>query len=98
MVMFNRTLAPIRRHNKRQDRLKAKAAVVIDAMFCGQVLHRHNAWYGSIWWLSRDGTRVPDEIAQIIIKNPAVVGDGDALPLNSEVLSQSYRIGAMSND
>jgi hypothetical protein len=30
--MYNRTLDPIRRHHRRQDHLKAKAALVIDAM------------------------------------------------------------------
>jgi hypothetical protein len=54
-----------------------------------QLHHRHE-WYGPTWWLS-DGKRVADEVAQLVIKNPAVVGVGDALPLGTDVPAQTFR-------
>jgi hypothetical protein len=99
LTTSNRTLAAVRRHNKRQDKLKTKATVVLDAMRRqGQALHRHQAWYGNIWWLSRSGIHVPDEIARLVIANPAVVSDGDVLPLDCETLPQTFRIGGTSHD
>jgi hypothetical protein len=89
--MFNRTLAPIRKQHQRDDRLKAKAAAVIDAMRRGQTLHRHHAWYGPIWWLSKDGHRISDEVAQLVIVNPAIVSVGDALPFNIDIPAQTWR-------
>jgi hypothetical protein len=88
IVMLNRTLEPLRRRNKQQDRLKAKATAVIYAMRHGQTLHRHHAWYGAVWSLS-NGLRVKDEIAQIVVQDPTIVGDGDALPLG-DVPAQTY--------
>jgi hypothetical protein len=85
------TLTLIRKQHRRNDRLKAKAAAVIDAMRRGQTLHRHHAWYGFIWWLSKGGQRIPDEIAQLVIKNSAVASVGNALPLNIDVPAQTWR-------
>jgi hypothetical protein len=72
-MLNNRTLAPIRRYHKQQDRLKAQAEVVVAAMRRGQALHLCNVWYGQLWWLTR-GTRIKPEVAQVVIKSPNVVG------------------------
>jgi hypothetical protein len=89
--MSIRTLAPVRHHAKRQDLLIAKATQVFEAMRAGQTLHRHHAWYGPIWWLSKDGKRIADEVAQLVVKNPAIADVSDALPLNADVPAQTWR-------
>ena len=57
----------------------------------GQTLHRHNAWHGPIWWLSKGGTHIDDEVVQLVIKDPAVVALGDALPLGIDIPAQTFR-------
>ena len=89
--MRNRILATIRNRNVRDNRLKAKAAAVIASMRNGQTLHRHCAWNGPIWWLSKDGAHIADEVAQLVINDPAFVGVGDALPLGVDIPAQTYR-------
>jgi hypothetical protein len=89
--MLNRTITAIRNRNQQADRLKAKAAAVIANMRDGQTLHRHHTWHGPIWWLSKDGNYIADEVAQLVIKNPAVVDVGDALPLGADIPAQTYR-------
>jgi hypothetical protein len=60
---------------------------------CGQALHFQNdRWRGGdVWWLSRDETRVAAEVAQLVIKNPAIVGVGAALPLGADIPAQTFR-------
>jgi hypothetical protein len=41
--------------------------------------------------LSKDGKRIDDKVAQLVIKNPAVADVGDALPLNADVPAQTWR-------
>jgi hypothetical protein len=89
--MLSRTLTIIRQQHQHNDRLKAKAAAVINAMRHGQALHFQNQRDGAVWWLSKDGQRVTDEVAQLVIKNPAVASVGDALPLNIDVPAQTWR-------
>jgi hypothetical protein len=90
--MFSRTLEPVRRHHRQQDRLKAKAAAVVDAMRCGQALHFHNdRWRGPVWWLSYDGRPIADRVAQLVIKNPAIVSVDEALPLGVDIPAQTFR-------
>jgi hypothetical protein len=86
---MSRTIEVIRRRNKLEDRLKASAEVVIAAMREGLVMHQHHEWFGSMWFLS-NGERIKDEVAQIVIKAPAVTGGGDALPLGDGTLSQTF--------
>jgi hypothetical protein len=88
-AMLNKTIADVRRRAKRQGRIAASAAKPIAAMADGQTLHRHNAWHGPIWFLSRYGTRVDDAVARLVITNPAVVGNNDALPLGGDTSAQS---------
>jgi hypothetical protein len=64
---------------------------VVAALRNGQTLHRHHAWHGPIWWLSKDGTRIADEVAQLVVNDPAVVGVGDALPLGADAPAQTFR-------
>jgi hypothetical protein len=89
--MLNRTLAPIRKRHQRDDRLKAKAAAAIEIMRHGSALHCQHDCYGAVWWLSEGGQRISDEIAQLVITNPAIAGVGDALPLNIDIPSQTWR-------
>jgi hypothetical protein len=42
--------------------------------------------------LSRTGERIDDEVAQLVVKNPAIVGVGDALPFGADTPAQTYRI------
>jgi hypothetical protein len=63
----------------------------IDAMRCGQARHFQNGLDGAVWWLSKDGQRISDEVVQLIIKNPTVAGVGDALPFNTDVPAQVWR-------
>jgi hypothetical protein len=90
MATLNRTIADVRRRSRRRNRIQEKAATTITAMRGGQALHHRHEWYGPTWWLS-DGKRVADEVAQLVIKNPAVVGVGDALPLGTDVPAQTFR-------
>jgi hypothetical protein len=78
---------------KRQDRLKAEAAVVVEAMRLGQTLRRHHAWHGTVWWLSKDGTRIADEVAQLVVGDSRVVANNDALPLGADIPAQTFRFG-----
>jgi hypothetical protein len=89
--MLNRTLAPIRKQHRRDDRLKAKAAAVIEIMRHGSALHCQHDRYGAVWWLSKDGQRISDEVAALVIASPAVASVGDALPLNVNVPAQTWR-------
>jgi hypothetical protein len=89
--MLNRTLTTIREQHRRSDRLKAKVATVIDAMCRGQTLRCQQGCEGAVWWLSKDGQRITNEVAQLVIKNPAVASVGDALPLNIDVPAQTWR-------
>jgi hypothetical protein len=91
MTMLNRTIADVRRRAKLLDRIAAKAAATIAAMHAGQALHLHHGRNGPVWWLSRSGKRVDDEVAQLVIKNPAIVSVGDALPLGSNITAQTWR-------
>jgi hypothetical protein len=87
--MLNRALTIIRQRHRRGDRLKAKAAAVIDAMRQGQALHCRHERDGVVWWLSKDGQRIGDEVAQLIIANPAIASVGDAL--FADALAQTWR-------
>jgi hypothetical protein len=90
--MPNRTLALARKQHQRDDRLKAKAAAVIEAMRRGQALHFQNdRQRGAVWWLSADGQRITDEVAQLVMADPAVVSVGDALPLGADIPAQTFR-------
>ncbi len=89
-AMFNRTIADLRRRSSRQDHINKKAAAVVHAMRSGQALHLHHSRHGALWWLS-GGKRVDDEIAQAVIKNPMIVGVGDALPLGTDIPAQTWR-------
>jgi hypothetical protein len=89
--MLNRTLAHVRKHHHRDDRLRAKAAAGIDAMRHGQALHHQHDRNGPLWWLSKDGRRISNEIAQLVIKNPAIVGVGHTLPLGADIPAQTFR-------
>jgi hypothetical protein len=91
MTTLNRTIADVRRRARLQDRIAAKAAATIAAMHAGQALHLHHSHSGRVWWLSRSGKRVDDEVAQLVIKNPAVVSVGEALPLGADIPSQTWR-------
>jgi hypothetical protein len=64
---------------------------VIDAMRRGQTLHLYHAWHGPIWWLSRDGRRIDDAVAQVVINNSSAASVGDALPFNTDVPAQTWR-------
>jgi hypothetical protein len=44
----------------------------------GEALLMEYRWYGRCWSLSR-GRRVPDEVAQVVIKSTNVANVGDAL-------------------
>jgi hypothetical protein len=58
----------------------------------GQALHcQHDRYRGAVWWLSKDETCVADEVAQLVVKNPDIVGVGDALPLGTDIPAQTYR-------
>jgi hypothetical protein len=90
--MFPRTLLLIRQQHRRNDRLKAKAAAVIDLMRSGSALHfRNDRRRGAVWWLSRDAQHISNEIAQVVIKNPTIASVGDALPLNIDTPAQTWR-------
>jgi hypothetical protein len=91
MTTLNRTIADVRRRARLQDRLAAKAAATIAAMHAGQALHLHHGRYGAVWWLSRSGERVAEEVAQLVVKNPTIVSVGDALPLGTDIPSQTWR-------
>jgi hypothetical protein len=91
MNTLNRTTADVRRRAKLQDRIAAKAAATISAMHAGEALHLRHDRHGAVWWLSRSGTRVADEVAQLVIKNPTVADVGDALPLGVDVPAQTFR-------
>jgi hypothetical protein len=53
------------------------------------VLHCQHGRDGVVWWLSEDGQRVKDEVAQLVSKNSAVASVGDALPLNINIPAQT---------
>ena len=91
MIAFNRTIADVRRRARLQDRLAAKAAAIIAAMSAGQALHLHHSRNGAVWWLSRSGKRVDDEVAQLVVRNPAIISGDDALPLGTDIPSQTWR-------
>jgi hypothetical protein len=77
--------------NQRQERLKAKADVVVKAMRMGQTLRRHHARRGTVWWLSGGGTCVDDEVAQLVVNDPNIIADSDALPLGADIPAQTFR-------
>jgi hypothetical protein len=91
IAMLNRTIADVRRLAKLQDRIAAKAATVIAAMHTGQALHLHHGRDGAVWWLSRSGERVDDEVARLVITSPAVASVDDALPLGIDTPAQTFR-------
>jgi hypothetical protein len=91
MATLNRTIESVRRRARLQDRIAAKAAATVAAMGAGQALHRHHGRNGTVWWLSRTGERVDDNVAQLVIKDPAVAGVGDALPLGTDIPAQTWR-------
>jgi ABC-type lipopolysaccharide export system ATPase subunit len=90
MPMLNRTIADLRRRSDYRARITARAAKVVSAMRDGQALHLQHSRHGAVWWLS-GGTRVDDEVARAVIKDPSVVGVGDALPLGADVPAQTFR-------
>jgi hypothetical protein len=90
-MALNRTIADVRRRARLQDRIAAKAAATIAAMHNGEALHLHHSRLGAVWWLSRSGKRVDDAVAQLVVKNPAIVSVGDALPLGTDIPSQTWR-------
>jgi hypothetical protein len=89
--MFNGTILSLRRNSSQRTRIETKAAAVVVAMRNGEALHLHQDRHGRSWWLSRKGTRVTDEIAQIVIRNPDVVAAGDTLPLGADLPAQTWR-------
>jgi hypothetical protein len=91
LLTLNRTIADVRRRARLQDRLAAKAAATIAAMHAGETLHFDHDRHGPVWWLSRSGKHIKDGVAQLVIKNPAIVGGGDALPLGTDVPAQTFR-------
>jgi hypothetical protein len=91
LITLNRTIADVRRRARLQDRLAAKAAATIAAMSAGQTLQLQHGPNGAVWRLSRSAKRIDDQVAQIVIKNPAVVGGGDALPLGADIPAQTFR-------
>jgi hypothetical protein len=91
MTILNRTIADVRRRARQRDHIAAKVTRTIAAMARGEALHHHHDRFGPVWWLSRSGKRVRNEVAQLVVKNPAVVGVGDALPLGTEIPSQTWR-------
>jgi hypothetical protein len=89
--MRNRTITAFRRQSNRRHRLLAYTHQVIEALRDGDSLHLHHGRQGAVWWLS-NGKRVDDEVAQLVIKSPSIVGVGDALPLGADVPPQTFRI------
>jgi hypothetical protein len=59
-------------------RLNRAATHVLDAMRDGQTLHLEFRRTGACWRLS-GGKQIDDRVAQLVIINSDVVGDGDAL-------------------
>jgi hypothetical protein len=92
IAMLNRTITDVRRRAKLQDRVARKAATTIAVMHHrGEALHLHHSRHGPVWWLSRSGERIADEVAQLVINNPAVAAVGDALPLGTDIPAQTWR-------
>jgi hypothetical protein len=91
MTALNRTIADVRRRAKLQNRIALKVQQTLAAMLRGEALHYHHGRFGAIWWLSRSGRHIPDEVARLVITHPVVVGVGDALPLGNDTPAQTYR-------
>jgi hypothetical protein len=70
-------------------RLNRAAAQVLDAMRGGEILHLEFRRTGACWRLS-GGKQIDDRVAQLVIINSDVVGDGDAL--FPDTTSQTYRL------
>jgi hypothetical protein len=64
------TLAKLRRHGRRLDRLNLSVTTTLAAMRAGAVLHLEYH-HGRAWYLS-NGRSVPDEVAKIVILNKDV--------------------------
>ena len=73
------TTAKLRANARKLDRLNGEAARVLTTMQQrGEALHFELAWFGAVWWLSGGG-RIPDEVAQIVIRDARVASVGDVL-------------------
>src|SRR5882762_9980173 len=82
------TTDSLRSQRNRADRRRAVAARVKADMHHGAVLHMHYGKGRTLWFLST-GVAVPQDVAQIVIASPDVVGCSDGLFKNTP--GQSWR-------
>jgi hypothetical protein len=73
---------------RKLDRLNTRTTQVIDTMRRGAALQLEFR-YGAQRWRLTNGREVHPEVARMVIRNPNIVGVGDALFAN--LMSQTFR-------